>query len=84
MAAWDALPAGHFDALYQGKRWGVTRTVRTGGRQGWIWAEQRGGTARVSGNIYRLQKGATLKPCEMPAKNVIDFIMKARPMVKTR
>ena len=78
--AWDALPTGSFDALYRGRRYGVTRTVRAGNRQGWIWAEERGGTDRISGNFYRLRAGARLRPCEMPEEKVAAFIRGARPV----
>ena len=79
LAAWDALPSGSFEGFYAGRRYGVTRTVRAGGRQGWIWAEERGGTDRVSGNVYRLRSGARLKPCEMPAEKVIAFVRGVEP-----
>lgn len=77
--AWDALPTGSFEGDYQGRRWGVVKTVRAGGRQGWIWAEERGGPGRVSGNLYYLRAGARLKPCEMPAEDVIRFVRGVRP-----
>ena len=83
LAAWDALPCGSFDAMYRGRRYGVTRTVRAGGRQGWIWAEERGGTDRISGNVYRLRAGARLKPCEMPEAKVAEFIRGAIALGET-
>ena len=58
---------------------GVTRTVRNGGRQGWIWAEELGGPSRISANFYRLASGPQLKPCEMPEHVVVDFVLGVRP-----
>ena len=81
LAAWDALPLGHFDGIYEGRRYGVTRTEREGGRQAWLWAEELGGTDRISGNLYRLQSGARLKPCEMPPEKVIAFVIGLDPIV---
>ena len=80
LAAWDALPQGGFEGLYRGVRYGVIRTVRHGGRQGWIWAEERGGADRISGNVYRLRAGARLRPCEMPEAKVAAFIRGVRPL----
>ena len=78
LRAWGALPEGNFEAIYNGKRYGVTRTERSGGRQAWLWAEERGGRDRISANLYRLASGARLKPCEMPARKVVDFVLHAR------
>ena len=71
---WNALPLGSFEGNYRGRRYGVTRTERAGGRQAWLWAEERGGPDRVSANLYRLASGARLKPCEMSADKVIAFV----------
>ena len=79
LAAWDALPEGSFDAVYRGRRYGVTRTERNGGRQAWLWAEELGGSECISANLYRLQSGARLKPCEMPAERVVAFVLGAVP-----
>ena len=80
LKAWDALPTGTFEGLYQSRRYGVTKTERSGGRQGWIWAEERGGSDTISANLYRLQSGAKLKPCEMPAEKVFDFVLGVKPL----
>jgi hypothetical protein len=80
LAAWDTLPIGHFNGVYDGRRYGVTRTVRANGRQGWLWAEELGGTDRISGNLYRLKSGARLKPCEMPPDKVIAFVLGVHPI----
>jgi hypothetical protein len=80
LTAWDTLPTGHFNGVYDGRRYGVTRTERAGGRQGWIWAEALGGTDRISGNLYRLKSGARLKPCEMTEEKVIAFVLGVQPI----
>lgn len=80
LTAWDGLPLGHFDGLYDGRRYGVIRTERAGGRQGWLWAEDFGGTDKISGNLYRLQSGTRLKPCEMTEEKVIAFVLGVQPI----
>lgn len=80
LKAWDTLPLGNFDGLYKGRRYGVTRTEREGGRHAWLWAEERGGTDRISGNLYRLSSGVRLKPCEMPSEKVIAFVKGVKPI----
>ncbi|GHB01418.1 hypothetical protein GCM10009069_25370 [Algimonas arctica] len=80
MSAWDALPLGNFDGVYEGQRYGVTRTERADGRQAWLWAEALGGTDRISGNLYRLKSGAQLKPCEMSDEKVMSFVVKVKPI----
>ena len=82
LIAWNALPVGSFEAIYQNRRYGVTKTERAGNRQAWIWAEERGGPDRISANLYRLKSGARLKPCEMPEQKVIDFVLGVKPVSK--
>lgn len=72
---YDALPLGNFDALFQGKRYGVTRTESANGKRGWLYGEELGGTDHISLNLYRLKNGVRIKPCEMPEQKVIDFVL---------
>lgn len=81
VTAWDELPLGSFDGLFQGRRYSVTRTERDGGRQGWLWAEELGGSDRISANFYRLKSGLLLKPCEMAAAKVIAFVLNIEPIL---
>ncbi|GLQ23541.1 hypothetical protein GCM10007853_14150 [Algimonas ampicilliniresistens] len=81
VTAWDELPLGSFDGLFQGRRYGVTRTERDGGRQSWLWAEELGGSDHISANFYRLKSGPLLKPCEMPAAKVIAFVLNIEPIL---
>ena len=34
----------------------------------------------VSANVYRTSGGAALKPCEMPAQKVVDFLDRWAPL----
>ena len=82
-AVWSTLdrwPLGYFIATYDGRRYGVTRSVLTGGRSMKLWAEELGGADRVSLNIYAPSSGdPALKPCEMPVDKVTAFVLGARP-----
>jgi hypothetical protein len=80
-AVWNILghwPLDYFTATYNGRRYGVTRSVLTGGRSMKLWAEELGGTDRISLNIYAPPSGEpALRPCEMPIDKVTNFIVGA-------
>jgi hypothetical protein len=78
LKAWDALPEGSFEGVYNSRRYGVTKTEGSKKRQAWLWAEERGGPDRISANLYRLKSGAQLKPCEMPAQKVLNFVLEVK------
>ena len=59
---------------YCGRRYGLRRTSRAGGRSVSIYAEQLGGSDVVSTNVYRTSGGDLLRPCEMPAATVLAFL----------
>ena len=76
LAAFDALPKGGYGATYQGKRCRVIKSVLVSGRSQKLEAEELGGPDYISFNLYRLASGeALLKPCEMPAEKVIEFVL---------
>ena len=52
----------------------VSKTCFSGGRAIKLAATELGGTDYISLNVYDLRKGPLLKPCEMPAQKVIDFL----------
>jgi len=59
---------------YDGRRYGLTRTSRVGGRSISLLAQELGGTDVVSANVYRTLAGDLLRPCEMPAATVLAFL----------
>ena len=73
-ALFARLPEGWSLVEYDGRRWGVTRTVGAGGRSEKLLAEELGGTDLVSANLYRVDGEDVLKPCEMPAEKVLGFL----------
>jgi hypothetical protein len=66
--------------LYSGSRWGVTRSLAVGGRSQAVYAEQLGGRDVVSANLYLVGGHAELRPCEMPAAKVVDFLAGFEPV----
>ena len=70
----DRVPEGWTLVGYRGRRYGLRRTDRAGGRSVAIFAEELGGRDVVSTNIYRTTGGDVLKPCEMPAATVLAFL----------
>lgn len=75
-AAFAALPEGFSQGVYEGKSWSVSREVKQGGKQQKLYARELGGKDFVSLNLYYLSDGTPkLKPCEMPALKVIDFVL---------
>ena len=73
-AALDRIPEGWTRVRAGGRAYGLTRTTHTGGRSVTLYAEELGGPDVVSANVWRLDGGAVLKPCEMPALKVEAFL----------
>ena len=78
------LPEGYSEVLYRGRRWSVTRTVQQGGRVEKLWAEELGGRAVVSANLYLTSTGEQFRPCEMPESVVVDFLTGWTPLPSAR
>ncbi len=70
----DRVPEGWTRVAYAGRAWGLSRTTRAGGAGVAVYAEALGGTDVVSTNVYRTRSGDVLRPCEMPAAEVLDFL----------
>lgn len=78
-AVWTILtswPQGYFTARYAGRRYGVTNTAHAHGNSRKLYAEELGGTDRISLNIYRppSRLEPALKRCEMPLDKVTAFV----------
>ena len=70
----DRVPEGWSVVEYDGRPYGLVRTTRAGGRSVSILAQELGGADVISANVYRVSGGDVLKPCEMPAAKVLDFL----------
>ena len=70
----DRVPEGWTEVAYDGRSWGLSRTERAEGRTTTLYAEELGGPGFVSANVWRTSGGEVLRPCEMPARDVLDFL----------
>lgn len=76
LAAFDALPLGGYGGTYEGRRYRIVKSQFACARSQKLVAEELGGADYISLNLYRLATGeALLKPCEMPAEKVRDFVL---------
>ena len=69
-----AVPEGWTRVRYQGRTYGLTRRTWAGGRSTNVLAEELGGPDVVSANVHRTSTADHLRPCEMPAAKVLDFL----------
>ena len=79
LKAFHALPFGTFTGQADGRRYQVTRRTYAKGRSHELVAHELGGADYISMNLYDLQSGARLKPCEMPEAKVVDFVLALDP-----
>ncbi|UWQ22716.1 hypothetical protein [Jannaschia sp. W003] len=77
--ALDALPWGTFRGRSLGHEWIVSRTRFNGGASEKVVARALGAEGYVSTNLYRLARGPALRPCEMPADDVVRFVLDLVP-----
>ncbi len=75
------LPPGYSEGWYQGRRYRLSLRSLADGKINSFQATELGGNGYISLNFYRLSSGNyVLKPCEMPAQKVIDFIAGVEPV----
>ena len=68
------LPNGTYDVLWREKRYLLHKTTLLQGRVIKLFARSLSDDDIVSANIYPHIKEGLLKPCEMSATKVIDFV----------
>ncbi len=68
------LPEGYSEVMYEGKKYGLSRTTFNAGKSIKVFADQLGGKDFISFNYYITKGNHHMKPCEMPQKKVIDFL----------
>ena len=74
------VPDGWARRVVAGVPWGVSRVEHVGGRTTTLTAEQLGGTGFLSANIWHTTAGALLRPCEVPAADVMQFLRDLAPV----
>lgn len=78
-----AIPEGWTRAEVDGKAWGVTRVTRAGGKVISLNAERLGDTEQLGANVWITSDGPILRPCEVPAEEVLQFLRAAAPGCST-
>lgn len=74
------LPRGYSNGCCKGRRCGVTVSFSNDGKRHNFFAEELGGTDRVSFNLYILETGKLVsKPCKMAREKVIDYLLNFQP-----
>jgi hypothetical protein len=68
------FPIGYSYAIYEGKKYGITRTDFNNGKSFKVFAQELGGSKYISLNYYLTKLGDNLRPCEMPKQKVIHFL----------
>lgn len=71
----DALPTGYWRGVFRNAPWSMTLERSSDGRRLKLFGEHLGGDDHVSFNLYFVNGKPRLKPCEMPAEKVIDFVL---------
>ncbi len=83
LKAFHDLPVGTFTGSVGPHRYLVSHQIMACGKSHKLAAHQLGGPDYISLNLYLTQKsGALLRPCEMPAEKVVDFVLALVPDVQ--
>jgi hypothetical protein len=67
--------SGYRQGLYKNLPYGVTVERSEDGKRLKLYARSLSDKDHVSFNLYYLKSGAKLKPCEMPEKKVVEFVI---------
>lgn len=70
----NKIKEGYSEGIYNGKKYGITKSIFNNGKSFKVYAEELGGTDFISLNYYITEKKNLLKPCEMPEQKVIHFL----------
>nr|WP_237212559.1 hypothetical protein [Ruegeria lacuscaerulensis] len=83
LSAFFAIPLGSSTGQSNGRRYVVSRSELAGGKSHKLVAHELGGGDYISLNLYLTKNsGALLRPCEMPARKVTEFVLGFRPVPK--
>lgn len=68
------IPEGWSRIEIHGQVWGVTRATHTGDKIISLTAERLDDTDQLGANVWLTSKGPVLRPCEVPAATVMQFL----------
>ncbi|PJJ70960.1 hypothetical protein CLV46_0492 [Diaminobutyricimonas aerilata] len=72
------VPDGWSRQSIDGSPWGVSRVEHVGGRSTTVTADELGGPGYLSANVWHTNEGLLLRPCEVPAEEVLR-VLRALP-----
>ena len=72
-----AIPEGWTRVRVAGQDWGVSRTTRAGGKVMSFDADRLGDSEHFGANVWNTSEGSVLRPCEVPAEMVMQFLRDA-------
>lgn len=73
----QAIPEGWSRVEIDGHSWAVTRTTRAAGKVVSVDAEQLGAVEQFGANVWITSDSVILRPCEVPAEKVMQFLRAA-------
>lgn len=79
LTAFFAIPKGSSTGHAHGRRYIVSRTEFSGGKSQKLAARALDGSDYISLNLYLTKRGSLLRPCEMPAEKVTEFVLDFAP-----
>lgn len=68
------LEEGYQEVYFRKQRYSLTKSTFNQGKSIKVFAKDLGGNNFISCNVYEIQSGHLLKPCEMPREKVIEFL----------
>lgn len=75
----SSWPSGTLTGRYETRGYVATKSVFNDGKSMKLVAEELGGNDYISLNLYLLDAGARLYPCEMSATKVTEFVLGFQP-----
>lgn len=70
-----SLSNGSYDVYFHNRRYLLSKATELDGKLIKLYAEELGGNDFISLNYYPFIQNGLLKPCEMPEKKVIEFVL---------
>ena len=70
----EKIPEGYSEGIYNQHKYSITKQTFNNGKSYKLYGKELQGTDFISLNYYITSKKELLKPCEMPAEKVIDFL----------
>ena len=71
------IPEGWSRTEVAGQAWGITRTTHAGGKVISLNAERLSDAEQLGANVWITRDGPILRPCEVPAEKVLQFLRAA-------